>query len=305
MELGKTAESKKKKEQDEMRSNLPHAVAFTTAQLKKIFQVRMQVKAEQPLIHCITNPISINDCANVVLATGAKPIMAEHPDEVEEITELAKALAVNLGNITDARMCSIPKAGKRALEKNIPCIIDMVGVSCSKIRHELAHRFIHECHPAVIKGNITEIKAIFGEFHVEGGIDISKADQKIEQSRDGMMQQAQIVRTCAVEAGAVVLASGATDIISDGKRTFLIGNGTPMLADITGSGCMLNVLTASFLSGTDPLYAALFATAAMGICGELSVTEKGTGTFRTNLLDHLYTLSEQEFTEIADIIEIL
>ena len=127
--------------------------------LEKMKKAKEAVISQAPLIHCITNPISINDCANVVLALGAKPIMAEHPKEVHEITALAKALAVNLGNITDARAESIFISGGVAKNAQIPCVIDVVGAACSALRMELAQRFIRECAPCVIKGNLSEIKA--------------------------------------------------------------------------------------------------------------------------------------------------
>ena len=125
---------------------------------KNVESLLHSIRKNEPLIHCITNPISINDCANAVLATGAKPVMAEHPLEVAHITSMASVLAVNLGNITDARMESIMISGRQAEELNIPSIIDSVGVTCSDIRLKLAKEYIDMCRPAVIKGNISEIK---------------------------------------------------------------------------------------------------------------------------------------------------
>ena len=94
------------------------------------------VREKQPLIHCITNPISINQCANAILAIGARPIMAEHPLEVQEITETAAALMLNLGNITDARMLSMKTSHLAAKGKNIPVILDAVGIACSRLRRD-------------------------------------------------------------------------------------------------------------------------------------------------------------------------
>ena len=144
--------------------------------LEKMKKAKEAVISQAPLIHCITNPISINDCANVVLALGAKPIMAEHPKEVHEITALAKALAVNLGNITDARAESIFISGGVAKNAQIPCVIDVVGAACSALRMELAQRFIRECAPCVIKGNLSEIKALAGVDNAAQGIDVGQKD---------------------------------------------------------------------------------------------------------------------------------
>jgi len=136
--------------------------------------VKGKIDSQSPLIHCITSPIAINDCANAVLALGAKPIMAEHPLEVENITLMSKSLAVSLANITDARAESIMISGKTACKAGISSVIDLVGVTCSKMRADLAKKYITQCRPAVIKGNVSEIKAVCGMgFDESYGIDVS------------------------------------------------------------------------------------------------------------------------------------
>ena len=126
---------------------------------------------EAPLIHCITHPIVVNDCANAVLALGARPIMAEHPKEAASIAQIARSLTVSLGNITDARAESIFLAGNVR-----PAVIDLVGITCSDFRMKLARRFLEECRPAVIKGNVSEIRAIAGAGFHNQGIDVSQED---------------------------------------------------------------------------------------------------------------------------------
>lgn len=161
--------------------------------LEKMKKAKEAVISQAPLIHCITNPISINDCANVVLALGAKPIMAEHPKEVHEITALAKALAVNLGNITDARAESIFISGGVAKNAQIPCVIDVVGVACSALRMELAQRFIRECAPCVIKGNLSEIKALAGVDNAAQGIDVGQKDSVNGKDTQKLQKTGQLV----------------------------------------------------------------------------------------------------------------
>ena len=112
--------------------------------MDRLLKIRKDVREKGPLIHCITNPISINDCANIVLASGAKPIMAEHPAEVAEITAVSAALAVNLGNITDIRMQSMCIAGETAQKMHLPVILDLVGVGCSQLRYDYAKMFIEK-----------------------------------------------------------------------------------------------------------------------------------------------------------------
>lgn len=264
-----------------------------TLKIADLLAIRHRVKAQKPLIHCITNHISINDCANVVLAVGAKPIMAEHPAEVAEITASAQALAVNLGNISDTRMQSMLISGKAAYENKIPTIIDMVGVGCSQLRLDFAQKFIATCRPSIIKGNMSEIKALCGLASSAQGIDVGDKDVV---TTDTVAADITMLKALAVRTGSVVVTTGVIDIITDGNVAYLIENGCEMLAMITGTGCMLNVLTAAFIS-EDILGGAVLATAFMGICGEVSQTGPGTGSFKTALLDSLFSLPDCAFSE--------
>ncbi len=250
-----------------------------------------------PLIHCITNPISINDCANVVLALGGKPIMAEHPAEVDEITATADALSINLGNITDARMESILIAGKTALSNDIPSIIDVVGVSCSSLRRNLATEYIVKCRPKVIKGNLSELKALIGLDTNSKGVDASD-DDIVDKTILKEFTSFSIKHNC------VLVSSGVEDLILDANNAYLLSNGVPMLSRITGTGCMLTVMIGTYLSSGTPLVASILATATMGIAGELSNTSRGTGTFRIELLDNIFTLNEESLKNKIKIKEI-
>ena len=138
--------------------------------------VRDATKREQPLIHCITNPISIHGCANMILAVGARPMMAEHPMEVEGITKTAGALMLNLGNITDVRIESMKRSARMAAKEGIPVLLDLVGVSCSKIRMELAMELIEKGKIQILKGNISELLAIAGQPFHGTGIDAGAED---------------------------------------------------------------------------------------------------------------------------------
>ena len=257
--------------------------------ITELLEIRHTVKTNKPLIHCITNHISINDCANVVLSVGAKPIMAEHPAEVSEITASSQALAVNLGNINDTRMKSIFLSGKTAYEKNIPSIIDIVGVACSNLRLDFTNKFILECHPNVIKGNMSELKALCGIKSGAKGIDVGEKDAVTNNNLDNYIT---MLKSLSSKTGSVVAATGVVDIITGGNDTYLIENGCEMLSMITGTGCMLNVLAAAFISSNNIMGGTVLATAFMGICGELSRNSKGTATFRTTLLDTIYSLSD-------------
>lgn len=254
----------------------------------EINEIRRSLRQQKPLVHSITNPISINQCANAILAVGAKAIMAEHPCEVAEITETAKALLLNIGNLTDARMCSAAISSKVAKEKKIPSVLDVVGVACLKSRRAFAKKLIEKACPDIIKGNYSEIKALFhGEYHSEG-IDSENSDtDEISLIAAKLAQQYQ----------TVILASGKTDIITDGRKIAFSKNGCEQLTTVTGTGCMLGALCACYLSVCDSFTAATAACTVLGVCGELSMTEKGSGSFLLNLMDNLSTLTDKDVTE--------
>lgn len=256
-----------------------------------------KIKCEKPLIHCITNPISINQCANAVLALGAKPIMAEHPCEVAEITKTADSLLLNIGNITDVRLESIEVSAKTAVENNIPFIFDAVGVSCSEMRRKYALELIEKYHPTVLKGNYSEIRALFNSDYKSKGVD--------SDSRLTVEEVNKIVVALAKRFDITVIASGETDIVTDGVQLFYVKNGTSQLSSVTGTGCMLGAICACFLPFNNAVLSAVKACATMGICGELSETEKGNGTFSVNLIDNLSTITDETINNLINLEEII
>lgn len=262
--------------------------------LNKLIKIKNKVEMDKPLIHCLTNHITINDCANVVLATGGKPIMAEHCEEVSEITSSSKALAINLGNISDNMMKSIMISGKVTFENNIPAIIDIVGVGCSSLRLSFANDFISRYKPNVIKGNMSEIKAIAGLNIKSSGIDVNDDDIT---TKDTIKSNIEIVKGLALKTNSVVVSTGAIDIISNGSEIYIIENGCESLSKITGTGCMLNALIGTYISSEDILYSSILGTVIMGISGELSKNAKGSGSFKIELLDNISTISEDDILE--------
>ena len=252
--------------------------------MHKLHEIREAVKKQQPLIHCITNPISINQCANGILAIGARPIMAEHPAEVREITETSDALMLNLGNITDARMLSMKISMKTAAEKKIPVILDAVGVACSQLRRNYIAELLETGIPTVIKGNYSEIFALHHAAYRSSGVD---ADTAINVDS---------IRTASAELAlryhTAVLVSGKVDVVTDGKRVVYIKNGTTQLSAVTGTGCMLGALCGAYLSVCPDMDAATTACVMLGTCGQIAETPKGSGSFMVNLLDALSTLTD-------------
>ena len=242
------------------------------------------------LIHSITNPISINLCANGILALGCQPIMAEHPEEVEYITGISAALLLNLGNITDARMKSVQISAKAAISGNKPFVLDAVGVGCSELRRRLTLKLLAESTPTVLKGNYAEIFSLCNNEYRSKGVD---GDDKL--TRDIISG---CVKHLADKYSCTVLASGETDVISDGTKTAFVTNGTPMLGRITGTGCLLGAITAVMLSyGGDAFCAAVRACVALGTASEYAAPGALCGTFQTKLLDELSVISSDKIKE--------
>ncbi|MBR5520960.1 MAG: hydroxyethylthiazole kinase [Oscillospiraceae bacterium] len=258
-----------------------------------INNIRKKTVYKNPLIHCITNPISINQCANGVLAVGARPMMAEHPQEVEEITQVSDALVLNIGNITDARLQSIKLSAQTAQKNNIPFIIDAVGISGSQLRRNFTNDFIRLFKPTAIKGNYSEIYALYDEEYISAGVDADEALKVENVSRTAIK--------LARKFNTMVLASGKTDIVTDGKTVIHINNGVAQLAKVTGTGCLLGVMCGCYLSVDKTVSALVTACAVLGICGQLSETEKGNGTFLINLMDNLSVVTDFQIEELLKI----
>lgn len=250
---------------------------------QRVYEIISNVRQKHPLIHCITNPISINQCANAILAVGGRPMMAEHPKEVAEITGTAQALMLNLGNITDARMESMRISAVTAAEAGIPVALDAVGIACSRLRRVYIEDLLSVVTPTVIKGNYSEIYALYQNSYCASGVD---AEDFLDIPT---IDRAAVA--LAKEKGTVILASGKTDIVTDGKRLVHIHNGTPQLSSVTGTGCMLGALCAVYLCAGNPLDAVTVACAVLGICGEKAQTLQGSGSFLVKLMDALSNLS--------------
>lgn len=296
--------------------------------MKRMQEMRRYIKETQPFIHCITNPISIHDCANVILAAGARPIMAEHPEEVEEITAVSSALMLNLGNITDARMASMQISLREANRRNIPVMIDLVGVTCSALRRRFAEKLLSEGKFTVIKGNISEILAVASlPFHGTG-IDAGEEDAVSEENE---RQRCEAAKRLAGQVGCTVLATGKTDLVASENHAFLVSNGDPALSGITGTGCMVGALTTAYLPAVsfssaavtampapvtatsfsegsdgsdfqDTDLAALLGVVTMGIAGERAARiSRGPGSFQAALLDEIFCLSDEELARKAKI----
>lgn len=252
-----------------------------------------RVRETSPLIHNITNYVTVNDCANILLACGGSPIMADDPEEAEEITSICGGLNINIGTLNQHTIPAMKRAGKKANLCGHPVLLDPVGAGASSLRTRTARELLREVKFAVVRGNISEIKALAGENSAARGVDADTVDAVTEENLD---QAISLVRGFAREQGTVAAVSGAIDLISDGEKTYVIRNGCPIMARITGSGCMLSAMTAAYIAANPghPLEAAAAAFCAMGLAGETAEKrmrpEDGNSSFRNYLIDGIYNL---------------
>lgn len=261
------------------------------------------VKKKKPLVHSITNYVTANDCANVILAIGASPTMADYSKEVEGITEIASAVVLNMGIINDDMVEAMIIAGKKANNCGIPVIFDPVGAGVAPYRNSVAQRLLKEVKVNIIRGNISEVKFIGGLKSNNKGVDASESDMNIE-----IEDEIKIAKDIARKLNCTVAITGATDIISDGKRTAVLNNGTKMLANVTGTGCMTTALTGAFCGGgSDYFIAAISGVISMGIAGEISEEkngEVGLGSFHIGIIDAISNLNSEIIKSKAKIEEI-
>ena len=233
-----------------------------------------RVRETCPLIHNITNYVTVNDVANSLLACGASPIMADDIDDAPDITQICGGLNINIGTLNARTIPGMFAAGRRANELGHPVVLDPVGAGASKLRTETAYRLLDEVRFACIRGNISEIKMLALGAGTTRGVDADVADRVTPENLDAAVAFA---KAFAARCGAVVAITGAIDIVADGSRAFCITNGTPAMSGITGTGCMLSALVAAFLVANpeEPLEAVAAAVCMMGLAGELGEARMG------------------------------
>lgn len=262
-----------------------------------------KVREESPLIHCITNYVTVNDVANVLLACGASPIMADDEGEVEEIQSLARGLDINIGTLNTRTIGSMHKAGKRAMELHHVLLLDPVGAGASSLRTQTAMDLLHDLHFDIIRGNVSEIRTLADGTGNVRGVDASVQDQVTEENLDAMTA---FVKDFARHTGSIIAMSGAIDLVADGSTCYVIRNGRKEMSRITGTGCQLSGLTTAFAAASPDhlLEAAAAAFVEMGVAGEKawSYMQKGDGnaTYRNRLIDAVYNMEEKDLDEGAE-----
>lgn len=253
------------------------------------------------LVHCITNYVTVNDCANAILAVGAAPIMADDIGEAAEITGICSSLVINIGTLNERTIASMIAAGQAANQLGHPVILDPVGAGASSLRTQTVFKLLEKVKFDVIRGNISEIKTVYAGTGTTKGVD---ADDSDALRTDNQAEVIRFAKALSARTGAVIAITGATDLIADAENAYLIQNGHAMMSRITGTGCMLSAILGAFC-GANPnqlLEATVAGVSYMGQCGERAFsltaeTDGGTGSFRKHLIDAMSLIDPQAFEE--------
>jgi len=261
---------------------------------EKIIRLLSEVKRKKPLVHNITNYVTVNDCANIILAIGGSPVMADAVEEVEDMISIASALVINIGTLNNRTVAAMILAGKKANEKGIPVVLDPVGVGATTFRKQVALKLIREINFSVIRGNMAEIKVLSGIEALSKGVD----------SEESLNDGKQVAKDLARALKTVVAITGVIDYISDGEKVISINNGHEILTKVTGTGCMTTCLIGVYAGVTkDYITAATAGIMTMGIAGEKAFAEltktEGSGSFKVLLMDNIYNFSGDDIIKIG------
>ncbi|MDR3101853.1 MAG: hydroxyethylthiazole kinase [Methanocalculaceae archaeon] len=263
--------------------------------MQKYAKILESVRTTSPLVHQITNYVTVNDCANITLCIGASPVMSHAPEDIIDMTWAASALVLNIGTLDPDQIAGMLAAGNIAAEKKIPIILDPAGAGATPYRTRTAKQLIEELPISVIKGNTGEIGTLAGTAATVRGVDSGGVfgNKKI------------IVRELASRLGCVVIMSGAEDLISNGSRVAAVANGAPIMGRLSGTGCMASAVVGTFAAvAPDLMDGCISAMASMGIAGEVAAkTAAGPGSFKPAFFDAVAVLTPEQVAASAKIIE--
>lgn len=252
------------------------------------------LRKTMPLIHNITNYVTVNDVANILLACGGSPIMSDEVEDVEDITSICNGLNINIGTLHKSSIEGMLRAGKKANDLHHPILLDPVGAGASKFRTETALQLMQELNLAVIRGNISEIKTLALGSGTTKGVDADVSDAVTEENLE---QAIEFVKAFSKKTGTIIAVTGRIDLVTDGNRCYVIRNGRPEMGKITGTGCQLSGMMTAFITANpdEMLEAAAAAVCAMGLAGEIGWSRMQTGdgnaTYRNRIIDAIYNMT--------------
>ncbi|SMP61786.1 hydroxyethylthiazole kinase [Anoxynatronum buryatiense] len=256
----------------------------------KLNGILSETRRKTPLVQVITNYVTINDCANVLLACGASPAMCEVEQEAYAFSKLSAAVYCNIGTLTPEQRLAIKEALRGAAEKEIPVILDPVGCGAIPSRIDYIEELRSQYPIHVVKGNLGEIKSLAGIKTEVRGVD------SVDDGKDAVEACVSLAR----DWQCVVAATGEQDVVTDGTRVAVIQNGTQMLTKITGAGCMAGAVIAGFCgaaaSSFEGTVAGLLAISLAGEQAAASADGDLPGTFKVKLIDEIHRLTEEIMT---------
>jgi len=261
-----------------------------------------EVREKSPLIHNITNYVTVNDVANILLALGANPIMSDEPEDVQDITSICGGLNINIGTLNKRSIEAMFLAGHRANELGHAVLLDPVGAGASRLRTETALKLSEEIRFDMIRGNISEIKTMACGSGTTKGVDADTADAVTEENLDRMVLFA---KSFAEDRNCIIAITGAIDLVADKKQCYVIRNGRPEMCRITGTGCQLSGMMTAFAVANPErrLEAAAASVCAMGLAGEIGFANMregdGNSTYRNRIIDAVYNMNAGQLKEGA------
>ena len=260
------------------------------------------VRKTTPLVHNITNYVTVNDVANALLACGGSPIMSDEPEDVADITSICGGLNINIGTLNRRSIEGMFIAGAKANELGHVVLLDPVGAGASALRTNTAVGLMEKVKVDVIRGNISEIKTLALGSGTTKGVDADTADTVTEDNLDAMVSFA---KSFASKTGAIVAITGAIDLVSDAERTFVIRNGRPEMSKITGTGCQLSGVATAYAAANpdNKTEAVAAAVCLMGLAGEIGYANmqagEGNSSYRNRIIDAIYNMDAETLNKGA------
>ena len=260
------------------------------------------VRAKTPLVHNITNYVTVNDVANVLLACGGSPIMSDDVEEVEDITSICSGLNINIGTLNQGTIPAMFRAGKKANELGHIVLLDPVGAGASRLRTKTARELMGQVRFDAIRGNISEIKTLYSGSGSIRGVDAGAVDTVTDASLDPAVH---FVKEFALHSGCIIAVTGAIDLVGDDRRCYVIRNGRAEMSRVTGTGCQLSALMTAFLAANPDhkLDAAAAAVCTMGLAGQMGWANMqpadGNSTYRNRIIDAIFHITGDELEKGA------
>ena len=255
----------------------------------QIYNTLEEVRDQAPIVHHLTNWVTIYDCANIVKVFGASPVMAHSSEEVEEMAGIASALVLNIGTLTSRFVASMKRAAKVANEKGIPVVLDVCGAGATTLRNTKAAELINETKIDIIKGNASEVASVAGFDAQTKGVDSGEVKEDLKQ----------VAQNLAKEKNCTVVITGKEDIVADSENIYLVKNGDILMSKIVGTGCMAASVIGTFAAVESNLAkASVSALSCFGIAAEIAAeASSGVGTFKEKLFDAAHSLTQAQVAE--------